>query len=153
MDQESNGNGTGAKKPAHPGMANLRPWVKGQSGNPKGRSPGLASRVRKATDDGEDLVKFMTDVLHGRVQGSSVRDRIEAAKWLGDRGHGKAVETVVQAQLDATQETGGALGDLVEAELETLARQLKAGPVATPVATVQTVNAPKSAESLENPEK
>src|SRR3712207_1629766 len=68
-----------------------RPFGKGVSGNPGGRPKGLAARVRTATGDGEEIVDLMLSVL--RDKRASNRDRIDAAKWLADRGFGRAVET------------------------------------------------------------
>jgi hypothetical protein len=78
----------------------------GQSGNPSGKNrSGLAALVRSCTKDGEVLVKLMyriarggkfktTATINGKVFEIRVRpsisDRIEAAKWLADRGWGKA---------------------------------------------------------------
>ncbi len=62
-----------------------------------GRPKGLRDRAQAATHDGADIVRFMLDVLHGRQEGKTA-DRIEAAKWLADRGWGKAEQTVNQNQ-------------------------------------------------------
>ena len=79
-------------------------WLPGQTGNPGGRPKGLAEKVRGATRDGESLVRFFLAVSagkvpdeHGRaIKGKTVelRERIEAHKWLADRGYGKAVQPV-----------------------------------------------------------
>jgi len=68
---------------------NLKPWKPGQSGNPGGRPKGLARRVRELVGgDGETITHFMLDVL--KNEEAEMRDRMEAAKWLADRGWGKA---------------------------------------------------------------
>src|SRR5262245_52148149 len=82
----------------------------GQSGNPSGKNrSGLAALVRSRTKNGEVLVKLMyriarggkfktTATINGKVVETRVRpsisDRIEATKWLADRGWGKARDSV-----------------------------------------------------------
>ena len=43
-------------------------------------------------DDGELILKFMVGVLGD--ESARMIDRLEAAKWLADRGFGKAVQAV-----------------------------------------------------------
>jgi hypothetical protein len=72
-------------------------WVKGQSGNPKGRASAgakFARVIRSRTNDGQALLEFALEVMEGK-HGAELSDRIDALKWLADRGWGKAVETVV----------------------------------------------------------
>lgn len=70
--------------------AGFRPGV---SGNPGGRPKALARRVRELVgDSGELIVGYMLDVL--RDDSVRTADRLEAAKWLADRGFGKAVQAV-----------------------------------------------------------
>jgi hypothetical protein len=61
------------------------------SGNPGGRPRGFVQAIRAATNDGDELVRFMLRVLRGQVRGVRVRDRLEAATWLADRGFGKPI--------------------------------------------------------------
>jgi len=75
----------GTARPRGPG----RPFVPGQSGNPGGRPKGLAGTIRAQTQDGETLVLFMLRVFRGEVDGVRLRDQLEAATWLADRGFGK----------------------------------------------------------------
>ena len=70
------------------------PFKPGVSGNPGGRAKGLAAKVRAATKDGDMLVKFMVEVFNGTPEGCTNRDRVDAAKWLGERGWGKAAQPV-----------------------------------------------------------
>lgn len=75
-------------------------WVKGVSGNPGGRPPGLAELVREQTGEGAELIDFMLRVLRGKRQ--PMRLRMEAAAWLADRGFGKALQ-----QMELTGADGG----------------------------------------------
>lgn len=69
----------------------------GQSLNPGGRPKGLASRVRQLTDL-DDIVTRMVQIARGEaikvggelghVEVPSLRDMMQAATWLADRGWG-----------------------------------------------------------------
>jgi uncharacterized protein DUF5681 len=68
-------------------------FLPGQSGNPGGRPKGLSRRVRELVgEDGHAIADFMFSVMTDNA--SRTADRLEAARWLADRGFGKAVETV-----------------------------------------------------------
>jgi hypothetical protein len=85
-------------------------FMPGQSGNPSGKNrSGLAALVRSRTKNGEVLVERMYRIACGarfktsrRTPGTvlevrerpSISDRIEAIKWLSDRGWGKARDIV-----------------------------------------------------------
>jgi hypothetical protein len=81
-----------------------RRFPPGVSGNPGGRPRGVARLAREATNDGADIVAFFVSILQGRTppigggkssgHRPSLKDRIEAARWLADRGFGKAPITV-----------------------------------------------------------
>ena len=63
----------------------------GVSGNPGGRPKGLSRRVREVVgDDGHAIADFMFRVLSNETERTA--DRMEAAKWLADRGFGKSVQ-------------------------------------------------------------
>jgi hypothetical protein len=67
------------------------PFVKGQSGNPGGRSKGLERRVREMVEPDmiiETVLGIMLD------DGADRKDRIAAAKLLSERGWGRPRQTV-----------------------------------------------------------
>lgn len=72
------------------GRGNLKPpFEPGKSGNPGGRPKGLARTVRELVGgDGLVLAQIMTSIATDEKE--TTRDRIEATKWLADRGWGKA---------------------------------------------------------------
>jgi hypothetical protein len=77
-----------------------RPFPKGVSGNPGGQPKGLASEIRERTKDGEELVGFVLKVFRGEVCEAKLRDRLEAATWLADRGFGIPTQTLEHAGTD-----------------------------------------------------
>lgn len=68
-------------------VANLRPWQKGQSGNPAGRPKGIASAVKDRVKP-EDLVDILVAVANDPR--AKPGERISAVRELADRGWGKA---------------------------------------------------------------
>ena len=77
-----------------------RPFPKGQSGNPGGRPRSLAPYIREITGNGEELVDLMVTVMRGEsINGMKprIKDQIDAATWLSDRGFGKPI-----TQIEAT---------------------------------------------------
>ena len=56
--------------------------------------------IREQTCDGDDLVAFVVRVFRGEVEGVRLRDRLEAATWLADRGFGKPTQGVELAGKD-----------------------------------------------------
>jgi hypothetical protein len=77
-----------------------RGFAPGRSGNPGGRPKGLTRRVRELVgDDGTAIAEFMYSVMAD--EGARTADRLEAARWLADRGFGKTlqgVEVALEAQ-------------------------------------------------------
>lgn len=75
-------------------------FKKGQSGNPGGRKKGVAAQARQhAGEDGEKVLQFYADVVFGRVN-ASVAQRLDAARELLARAHGKAPDITISAELE-----------------------------------------------------
>lgn len=82
----------------------------GQSGNPGGRRPSLSGAVQRLCgDDGAELVRFWHLIANGTDQEfkaafphtkRTLRDRMEAAAQLADRGYGKAKQSVEMTGAD-----------------------------------------------------
>jgi hypothetical protein len=81
-----------------PGGVTGAGFLPGASGNPGGRPKGLGRRVRELVgEDGEAIAVYMLSVM--RDEKARTADRLEAAKWLADRGFGRSVQTL---DLDVT---------------------------------------------------
>lgn len=116
-------------------------YAPGTNGNRGGRPKGLAKRVREALaqrevlPDGTEhpdsdearIITFLKDVVLARNgHGAKMRDRLEAAKLLFDRGHGKPE---VKIDLHADNEAPVAFVHVESAtddELEQLDRAVQA---------------------------
>lgn len=83
----------------------------GQSGNPGGRRPSLKTAVVKACgEDGDKLVAMWALIswgtdekfwkAYGRSTKRTLRDRMDAARELADRGYGKPVQAVEMTGAD-----------------------------------------------------
>jgi hypothetical protein len=99
--------------------------------------------VRDATNGGQLLI----DALVGIVADpdAAARDKATAAGMLLDRGFGKAVETSLSLQVDASQ--SDALSQLADAELERLAQTLAPSAV-RPVVVLPAGSLSPALESL-----
>jgi Family of unknown function (DUF5681) len=91
----------------------LRPFVKGQSGNPGGRpKTGFGALLREETRDGAELAEFMLDVFRGKRR--SLKLRMEAATWIADRAFGRPIQ--------ATEVSGPDSGPVVVAKAPDLSK-------------------------------
>lgn len=63
--------------------------------NPATSKQKLTQYIRKKTKDGEEIVEFMLKVFRGEIvegRKPTLKERIEAANWLADRGWGKPTQ-------------------------------------------------------------
>ena len=82
-------------------------FTPGVSGNPGGRPKGLSRRVRElGGEDGEAIAKYMLSVMND--ERARTADRIEAGKWLANRGFGTA-PLVIEAGVTPEQSVAGLL--------------------------------------------
>jgi hypothetical protein len=101
---------TNSSEGAEKRMANLKPFKKGKSGNPKGRAKGYKTAKTRANemlaalaDDKEPMTpifKLILEVLNGEELKAS--DRLKAADMLMDRIEGKATQKVETKNEDIT---------------------------------------------------
>jgi hypothetical protein len=84
---QSNGQTT---RPGGVTGAGFKPGV---SGNPGGRPKGLSRRVRELVgENGEAIAEYMLSVMND--ERARTADRLEAGKWLADRGFGRALQAL-----------------------------------------------------------
>jgi hypothetical protein len=96
----------------------------------KNRVRELADMVVAVTGGGAAIVDFLDKVRDGRVAGASVRDRIEAAKILLERGYGKApLQLEVKGKIKHTLTRRVDVSRLTDEELESLRRTLRRAAV------------------------
>jgi hypothetical protein len=103
-------------------------FKKGQSGNPGGRPKGfkgMASKIRKETNEGEELVDFALGVLRNAAGIFTFDQQWGSLKWLADRGFGKAIDIVELHQGDSdVVDTGAQWSGLSTGELEELEQSI-----------------------------
>jgi hypothetical protein len=72
-------------------LSNLRPWKPGQSGNPRGRTPGIAAAVRDELGElgGEAYIvrRLLAELQKPHLKTLEV---VAVCKELADRGYGKS---------------------------------------------------------------
>lgn len=74
-------------------LANLRPWTKGQSGNPKGRPPAAVDISELARAHGPRCIEVAAELL----EDADPRIRLAALVALLDRGFGRPAPAVSSA--------------------------------------------------------
>lgn len=81
----------------NPDMSGLKPFVKGQSGNPAGKPPGIRNRstlireLLEAAADGQ-IDKTNADLVAAALLNQAKKGDISAIKEILDSGYGKIVD-------------------------------------------------------------
>src|SRR5687767_12293209 len=91
--------------------ANKGRWTPGNAPKSPGRPKGsveFAERIRVATRSGEDLIETAVQFAKGEIR-APASVRMEAVRWLTDRGFGKTPDVNVNVDANATAETLEAL--------------------------------------------
>ena len=94
-----------------------KPFTKGVSGNPGGRTKAhreLARYIREKTDDGKKLADYCLAIA--AKEANDDRVRMLAIEWLGDRGIGKPVQALELR--DSTQQVEEAAIDWTKVPIE-----------------------------------
>ena len=110
-----------------------RPFVPGVSGNPGGRPKGLARYVRELVgDDGRRVADLMLGIMEDEREPTLTR--MEAARWLADRGFGRS-HVPVEVRQPKQEETiiiQSAVFSMLAAAKEAQERELEATRPAPP---------------------
>jgi hypothetical protein len=86
----------------------------------------LAKMVHDLTGGGTALIEFMFEVLTNEVPGATVRDRLDAARYLTERGYGKSPQVVqIQGGIQHTVTGRYDLAKLSDEELAQIAGSLE----------------------------
>jgi hypothetical protein len=91
------------------GLANLKSWKPGQSGNPSGKSRSLNDIMRLARSHAPEAVEVLRSIMSNEQ--AADRDRIAACLALLDRGCGRAVVPIYKGGLPDDITGAGGLGD------------------------------------------
>jgi hypothetical protein len=77
--------------------------------------------IGRLTNEGEDIILFMVNVMLGRNPRASVTAQLQAGEWLGSYFFGRPVETTVQVSM-TKKAADGPLTDITDEQLEELIR-------------------------------
>ena len=103
---------------------NIQQFQPGRSGNPGGRPKlgvALAEKVRKATKEGNTLVRLLVEIADGGLE-AKIGDRLAAVDMLLSRGWGKSVS---QVEVTADVQVQHSLADFNIVELRELVAMRK----------------------------
>jgi len=79
----------------NPKLSNLKPFKKGQSGNPKGRPklPDLKDAIAKVLSEEKDGITAL-DAILSALRARAAKGDVRAAQELLDRGFGKSKQSM-----------------------------------------------------------
>jgi len=103
---------------------NIQQFQPGRSGNPGGRPKlgvALAEKVRKATKEGNTLIRLLVEIADGGLE-AKIGDRLAAVDMLLSRGWGKSVS---QVEVTADVQVQHSLADFNIVELRELVAMRK----------------------------
>ena len=156
----SQSRGSSVRKPETPEarakrLANLKPFKKGQSGNPKGLPKGYWTKAREAAEKADVFGYLVRNVL-GENPRATEDVRLRSAIELANRAWGKPLDTQIQLRIGEGGDGGTAqLGTALESLARVLtgqrepAGELIEGELVTESVTVAPA-ADNVAESLDN---
>ena len=133
----------GGTKRAMPKNPPAQAWTLPSAASTYRKHKGIAEIVRELTDNGRTVIETLVSIATG--PDSSDRDKVSASSILLDRGFGKAVETTLSLQVDASQ--SDALSQFADAELERLAQTLAPSAV-RPIVVLPAGSLSPAVESL-----